>query len=433
MSDAREWRYTCPMRTLSASATVLSAFVVLAACGSTPGEQFNENASSSGASGNSVGSSSGGGVGSSGGASSSGAPDGGKECAAQEAAVTLVKRPVDVVFVIDNSGSMGGEIAQVEAQINQNFAGIIAASGIDYRVIMLSQHGKNENEKICVSEPLSGGSCSPLPPQPLENARFFQHSVYVDSEDSLCLVLTNFSATDEFGLHPSGYGELLRPSALKVFVSITDDQVNVACGGKSYDDKTTAVGGTTAAAAFDSTLLALSPEQFGTAAKRNYQWHSIVGLARFDNADMSLAHPADAPIVTAKCSPGSQNAGTGYQGLSVLTGGLRYPSCETDYTPIFTRIAQGIVEGSALACEFALPTPPDGQSLDLSTVVARFTPTGGGAVQEYAQVANAAACTANAFYIEASTIKLCPAACDQTNATPGDFKIAFGCNPDGPN
>lgn len=420
------------MRTLSTTATVLSAFVVLAACGSSPGEQFNENASTSGASGNSVGSSSGGGVGSSGGASSSGAPDGGEECAAQEAAVTLVKRPVDVVFVIDNSGSMTQEIVEVEKQINLNFAGIIGASGIDYRVIMLSKHGKNASQDICVSQPLSGGSCSPLPLQPLETERFFHHSVNVESYDSLCLILSNFSATDQFGLHPNGYGELLRPNALKVFLEISDDRVNVECGGKKYDDKNTIAGGETAAARFDTTLLALSPEQFGTVAKRNYQWHSIIGLSRFDESDPTLAHPVDAPIVTDKCSLGSANPGTGYQALSKLTGGLRYPSCETDYTTIFQRIAEGIVEGSALSCEFALPTPPEGQSLDLSTVVARFTPTGGGAVQDYLQVANAAACTANAFYIEGDTIKLCPAACDQTNATPGDFKIAFGCNPDGP-
>ena len=35
---------------------------------------------------------------------------GGPACAAQEASASLTKRPVDIVFVIDNSGSMSGEI-----------------------------------------------------------------------------------------------------------------------------------------------------------------------------------------------------------------------------------------------------------------------------------------------------------------------------------
>ena len=56
----------------------------------------------------------------------------------QEAEVTL--KPADIIFVIDNSGSMGEEIAGVESNINTNFAQQMAASGIDYRIIMVTEH-----------------------------------------------------------------------------------------------------------------------------------------------------------------------------------------------------------------------------------------------------------------------------------------------------
>ncbi|MGQ0505643.1 MAG: hypothetical protein ACT4TC_10010, partial [Myxococcaceae bacterium] len=50
-------------------------------------------------------------------------------------------RPVDIIFVIDNSGSMTSEIQEVERNINVNFAQIIQASGVDYRVILIAKHG----------------------------------------------------------------------------------------------------------------------------------------------------------------------------------------------------------------------------------------------------------------------------------------------------
>src|SRR5262245_44502082 len=68
-------------------------------------------------------------------------------------------RPIDVIFVVDNSPSMSDEIAEIEARINRDFAGIIAASGLDYRVVLVSRYGKagsavgNSANPICVQAP----------------------------------------------------------------------------------------------------------------------------------------------------------------------------------------------------------------------------------------------------------------------------------------
>jgi hypothetical protein len=429
----------------AACLVIASSLVAVIACGSssdTPGG-FDENLNSSGSSGTSGTSGTSGasgGFGSSGQSSgTSGTSGGGKECAAQEAAASLTKRPVDIIFVIDNSGSMSGEIAEVEKQVNDNFATIIEASKIDYRVVMVTHHGANSQQRVCIKAPLSGApSCSPPPAQPVETAKFFHHSVDVQSTDAWCRLDEFYAKTDTFGKHPTGWGSLLRPNAFKVFVVISDDRVNCSYNGKTYNDRasagSTVADGTTAAATFDSTILALSPAQFGTAAKRNYMWHSIIALKEFDTADKTKAHPSTAPIVTDVCTPGAQQPATGHQAMSKLTGGLRYPTCGLDYTTIFKAMATGIIDGAKVACEFPVPPAPAGQTLDLTTVVPHYTPGTGAAAVDFGQVANAGACAANKFYIEKNTIKLCPATCDAVQADPkAAIKVLFGCAPKGAN
>src|SRR6185436_15807911 len=57
----------------------------------------------------------------------------GGACAQAESQATLVKEPIDVIVVLDNSGSMDEELDSVERNINLNFAEILDASDVDYR------------------------------------------------------------------------------------------------------------------------------------------------------------------------------------------------------------------------------------------------------------------------------------------------------------
>lgn len=425
-----------------AAVVVGSCLVTVVACGSsTPDANgFDSNLNASGGTpGTSGMPGSSGDFGSSGMASggTSGA-SGGPACAAQEAAASLTKRPVDIVFVIDNSGSMSGEITETQNQVNTNFAALIEASKIDYRVIMVTRHGQNSAQSVCISQPLSGTTCMPVPAQPVETAKFFQHSIEIASTDAWCRMLTSFDTADEFNLHPTGWGSLLRPTSFKVFVTISDDHISSSCNvrgaNKTFNDGNNAAAATTAADAFDAELLALSPAQFGTAAKRNYLVHAIAGFDWFDLADKTKAYPPTAPIATTKCGIDSVNPGYGHQALAIKTGGLRFPSCQPNYTTIFKAMAAGIIDGAKVACEFPVPADPAGQTLDLSTVVPHYTPGAGGAGTDFGQVANVAACAANKFYIEANTIKLCPATCDTVQADPkAAIKVLFGCAPKGAN
>ncbi len=318
------------------------------------------------------------------------------------------------------------EIQEIQDEINVNFAGIIEQAEVDYRVILLSRHGKIADQRICIASPLSGAaSCAPEPPaMPVESTRFFHHSVQIDSNEPWCELLTNLDAPDEFNLHPQGYGALLRDDAFKVVVVITDDRPFCVYGTKTFSDS---FDPERAAREFDAALLARSP-QFGTAEKRNYLFHTIAGMNWANVADKSIPHLPTAPLVATRCGEEVMDPALGYQALSILTGGLRYPSCAPDFTTIFTEIAKGVIEGSKLPCRYELPTPPVGATLDLATVVPTFSPDATTNPVDFVQVPTADDCAPDKFYIDQSQIKLCPDTCAYVQgATAGSMNLKYGC------
>ncbi|APR80253.1 Hypothetical protein A7982_05600 [Minicystis rosea] len=425
------------LRTLlvSASALTIAAF---AGCGGSTSSQNTGGSNSTGTHGEGASHGSGGKASGSGGGDfvfDAGAGDGSIDpdaaCAAQSASATLTKKPVDVIIVIDNSGSMTEEIVGVQQNINQNFAQIIEASGLDYRVILVARHGKaSSGQSVCIEAPLSGiptGGCATPPAQPVNNPpKFYHYSVEIASRDSWCKVLNTYDKPDEFNLAPNGWKEWLRPDSYKTFIEITDDGVGCTFNNVTYQDSNSVAGGTSAAPLFDTALLTLSPEQFGTAAERNYRFYSIIAMGANTPATKPW-EPSD-PVTTAKC-PTAANPGTGHQALSVLTGGLRFPICDTtSYDVVFQAIADGVIKGAKVACEFPVPDAPPGKTIDLATVQVAYTPGGAGPATTFGQVSNAAACIPDRFYIENDTIKLCPDACSLVQADDkAKIDVVFGC------
>ncbi len=335
-------------------------------------------------------------------------------CAQDSAEAVSISKPVDIIFVIDNSGSMGQEILGVQNNINTNFATTIGNSGIDYRIIMVSTHGDyNGPESICIESPLSGHSCNPIPAQPTLTDTFKHYSTEIGSHNSLGKLLNSYDNADGFGLAPTGWSEWLRPDSFKVILEFTDD---------SATDLT--------ATEFDDALLALDPAAFGTAAERNYVFHSIVGLQAKDAGDPTIAHLPSDPIENVKCTNGAVNPGVEYQALSVLTGGLRFPLCEPDhYDVIFQEVAQGVVESVGVPCTFAPPTAPEGETIDLNRVVVTYTPGGVGDANSLDRVADEASCADDSWYVsEEGEISLCPTTCSVVEADEAAaVEILTGC------
>src|SRR5690606_19490982 len=106
----------------------------------------------------------------------------GDGCASTKSEAEVTSEPVDIIIVLDNSGSMEDELTAVESNINVNFANILAESGVDYRVILLSRHREGDRSEsssyatsICVEAPLSGLPSCPSA-QPILAPRFYQYS-----------------------------------------------------------------------------------------------------------------------------------------------------------------------------------------------------------------------------------------------------------------
>jgi hypothetical protein len=388
-------------------------------------------------------------------------------CAAVQGEATLVKRPMDIIVSIDNSGSMEGEIEAVVDRINGDFAAIIEASEIDYRVIMVSRYGAIDfsddltNFGVCIGPPLGNAACPSEPSPALVNtARFFHHSTDIGSRDMWCKLLNSYTETDEIpqneerngwnAVAPNGWQEWLRTDSFKVFIGITDDAPGLNSGGTNQNCRTTAGGvndpgglADTLAGAqtFDRAIRELAPAHFGAydagdpAANRNYAWYSIVGMSEKPDPDATVPYEPSEDVVTTICTNGGGNddgvrAGIGYQELSRLTGGLRYSNClNDDFDAIFNAIAEGVIEGARASCEYDVPVPTGG-IIDPDQTQVSYLP-GAGAAVSLPRASSEATCDAGGgFYFNAGLDKifLCPATCtvvqDDLDAR---VSIDFGC------
>jgi len=351
---------------------------------------------------------------------SSGGSGGSDSCATRRATADVVRQPVDIIVVIDNSGSMQDEIDAVEQNINVNFTNILQASGVDYRVIMLSRHEKQGRQtSICVTAPLSANAaCPPTPDRPAFSERFYQYSLKVDSLNSLVLMVDTIDGTaeDEFGLGPMGWGAWLRPAAAKVILEITDD------------DSTQMT-----AADFVAKLTAKSA-QFGTVAAPAFVFHSIIGIG--EKPQVTEPWLPNEEVQTSLCTGNSdtvENHGPVYQELSKTTRGLRFPLCQfTADDDDFETIAKDVASKAAIACEFAIPAPPAGQDLDLSKVAVSYAPDATTPPKTFGQAMTQADCVPDAFYTDAASNKilLCPDTCAaaQRGANP-KIDVLFTCEP----
>jgi hypothetical protein len=360
-------------------------------------------------------------------ASASGTGGMGPTCAADAAKANLTSAPIDIILVLDNSGSMVEEMGAAEQNINVNFAGILDTSGIDYRVILLSRHRQAERDaseeastSICVSQPLSGLAACPAP-KPVFSERFYQYGEKVESHDALDWVIEAFNTPDKKNkLAPMGYQPWLREAAKKVIVVMTDDD-------ESTDTDETPI----TAQSFIQSLVTLSPAQFGAdAAKPNIVFHSIVGVK--EKAVATDPYLPTEPIEAAICTTNGAdivNAGQTYQELSRMTSGLRFPLCQfPGYDAVFRAIAKDVIVKAELTCDFAIPPTPAGKTLELDNIAVNHVKGDGSGDQQLQQIVDKATCKDGYFYIENERVWLCPESCESIKADlGGSISVLFTC------
>jgi len=120
-----------------------------------------------------------------------------------------------------------------------------------------------------------------------------------------------------------------------------------------------------------------------------------------------------------------------YEELSVLTGGLRYPVCQTDsYDVVFRAIAVGVIENVEVQCSFQAPDPPDGETLLLEHIVVLYRPGDGGEAVTLTRLTDADECGDGGFYVGGETITLCDGTCEIVRADDdARLEIHIACDP----
>ncbi len=299
-------------------------------------------------------------------------------CAGEEVNADFVMLPSDIIWVVDQSGSMNQETQYVQQQIN-TFASAIGTSGIDYRVVMIARD--SGGNAICVPPPLGGPSCG-------DNTRFKLVDQYVDSRNGPAVAVSQYP----------NYSSFLRLEAMKHFIFVTDDDSNQS------------------AATFTNALAGLQPAGMFS----NYKVHGIYGRA----ANGGVCDGAFGKAV---------RAGNVYTTLITNTGGASGIICDNDWSSVFMDIQAAVVTGSQVSCEITIPQPSQGGSIDPSQVAVKYLAGGVGPGVTLPQAASAQACGTNEgwYYDDPNAptkIILCPATCATVQADPGaNVKLDLGC------
>lgn len=277
-------------------------------------------------------------------------------------------RPADIVWIIDTSPSMVDELAAVQQNLN-NFATSIASAGVDHHVIMMA--------------PLDIAADTALGMDP---AHYLHVLSPVDSHNALQLLLDQYD----------DYKAFLRPDAALHFVVVTDDESFLA----ATDFRT----------------------QMAQRAGKPFIFHSI---ASEDNNGFGCIGACGLPIVCGAFAPGRE-----YYALSDATGGEKISICVSDWSAVFGPLEHAVIESAPLPCEYGIPTPPSGASLDPNKVnVEVVAPANAAKTLPRATSMQACGSEQAWFYDDPSApkqIRMCPAACEAVSGG-GSLQIKLGC------
>jgi hypothetical protein len=304
-------------------------------------------------------------------------------CASASKQAEEVLAPVDIIWAVDSSGSMDDEAAAVQNALNDCSA-LIAASGIDYRVILIGDAGD-----MSVPPPLGG------------SAEFLHVDQTVNSTDAFERIHGAYSA----------YAAFRRPNAVVHLVVVTDDESNWSHG------------------TFNTNLAALP----APGIPADYTLHSICS-----EETVIFVPPPPLPPINGPCSGGlgaggAADIGQTYIDATAATGGVWASICSTNWDPIFMAVAEAVAVGIALPCTYDIPTPPEGETLDPNAVNFIYTPSGGGSPQTIPRVDGPDACGSGAgwYYddqVHPTPIMVCDTTCDALTAdADGEVDIQFGC------
>lgn len=316
------------------------------------------------------------------------------ECAAVSAEAMPGVQPADIIIAVDTSGSMDEETAWVQQHLN-DLSTIITQSGIDAHVVLIA------DPTVCIPAPLGSGQCGGAD----ENLPGYRH------------VPTTVASTNALELFIQTYPQWkaqLRAGASKTFVVVTDDNSDMS------------------AADFTSQVLALDPPTF-----QGFKFDGIMAYTEpFSCLSFGMCPAGNACCFAAGplCTSYAAAEGKVYKELVAQTMGVQGDLCAQDFGPVFMDIATSVVQSSTIACDFAIPPPPSGETFDLSKVNVQYAPGGANPAPVFNVPGGFSACdAAGGWYYDdpqnPTRIILCPATCDAIRAdTAAKIDVLFGCD-----
>ncbi len=302
-----------------------------------------------------------------------------EDCAATSSEAQNVPAPADVIIAVDTSGSMGAEAGWTQ----DNLPGLVATvtgSGVDTHVVLIA------NNEMCVPAPLGSGNCGcPNGDEALPSYRHVCNGV--GSHNALQLILQTYPQ----------WKDSLRPNATKTFVVVSDDDSDLG------------------SAAFTQQLVALDPSLAG------FKLDAIVSSA--------------SPFVPGKCWLLSAAEGKVYHQLVSQTGGVVGDLCEQNFAPVFQDMATQVIENAGISCDYDIPDPPEGETINPNKVNVEYRSSINAAAQVLYNVpAGAPDCgPGGGWYFDnpasPSKILLCKTTCDMVQqSVDGRVDVLFGCD-----
>jgi hypothetical protein len=302
---------------------------------------------------------------------------------------------IDIVWVVDSSSSMSDEQLKIAANLLQ-FADRVSTASVDVHIIMLTN--------------TAGLSCPEvLPPDPLARSALSSDPRYLFVDTRI----NSTNALDRAGNSFPMYSQFLRAGAVTHFVVVTDDESH-------YKSLSTPEA---RAAKFETDMQALLGKTFIL--------HTISSEGPEPCRDPACVPRPNTPNCQFPDGCGAAAPGLTYHALARLTNGLTASICESDWAGIFKPLSDAVIASAPLPCNYQIPAPPRGETLDPSKVNVRWRAPTATDNALFPRAASESACAAERgwYYDNASKpsqVLLCPAAC-KAIAVGGTLNIGFGC------
>lgn len=316
-----------------------------------------------------------------------------EDCAAAGATAKNEIRPVDIIWAIDSSPSMGLIIDAMEMQLN-TLATTVTAAGIDVHIVLLSARLNEDpifgnpipgSYVVCVMPPVGSGNCE-------DDTKLPGYHHLVNGCGDTCWVGSHNALGRLVGGYPD-YASDLRPNSIKYFGAVTDDTAN-----DTLDFK----------AAADKFIADISANPVGTPGA-DWKFFAII----------------------------NPSTGGAYQMLADQTGGITGTvGAGQDYSALFNMLAATVTETSQLTCEWAIPPIPDGAGqFNKFKVNVTYSPGSGGAPMQFGKLEekDCAAAPMGGWHYDdedaPTKVMVCPQTCDTLKADlTGKVDVLFGCD-----